>query len=151
MAEVKTMTLMLGEAGDLIDKHEGIQKSIRINFDDNVTEAECALFIACSLLRDSLQEEGVSADRSTNIINELDVFASLNIDQQRTVKRSIADGSFDKDFFLGRCIWVLMWGQDMLLADRISDYQFGMLREEIYGGLRGESPMDLQFSPKVRS
>ena len=146
MAEVKTMTLMLGKAGDLIDKHEGIQKSIRINFDDNVTEAECALFIACSLLRDSLQEEGVSAERSLTIIKGLDEFASHNIDQQRTIKRSVADGSFDKDFFLGRCIWLLMWGKDMLLAERINAHQFGMLKEEIYGGLRGESPEDLQLS-----
>ena len=37
MAEVKTMTLMFGEAGDLIDKHEGIQKSISVNFDDKVS------------------------------------------------------------------------------------------------------------------
>ncbi len=151
MAEVKTMTLMFGEAGDLIDKHEGIQKSISVNFDDKVSEAECALFIACSLLRDSLQEEGVSADRSTEIINELDAFASLDADQQRIVKRSISDDSFDKDFFLGRCIWLLMWGQDMLLAERINTHQFGMLKEEIYGGLRGQSPQDLQVSKATRS
>ena len=146
MAEVMTMTLMLGKAGDLLHKHEGIQKSIQINFDDDISEAECALFIACSLLRDSLKEEGVDAERSTEIINELDKFASIDVDQKRTIKRSIADGSFDKDFFLGRCIWLLMWGQDMLIAERINDYQFGMLKEEIYGGLIGKAPEDLQFS-----
>jgi len=151
MAEVMTMTLMLGKAGDLIHKHKGIQKSIRVNFDENISEAECALFIACSLLRDSLKEEGVSAERSIKIINELDEFASLSIDQQRIIKRSVSDGSFDKDFFLGRCIWLLMWGQDMLLAERISAHQFGMLKEEIYGGLHGEPPEDLQLSSNVSS
>jgi|GEM_PF-4764340 hypothetical protein len=145
MAEVMTMTLMLGEAGDLLHKHDGIQKSIRINFDDNVPEAECALFIACSLLRDSLNEEGIDVERSKKIINELDIFSSFDVEQQRSVKRSIADGSFDKDYFLGRCMWLLMWGQDMLLAERIRTYQFGFLKDEIYNGLLGKAPKDLQI------
>ena len=145
MAEVMTMTLMIGKAGDLLHKHGGIQKSIRINFADNVSEAECALFIACSLLRDSLNEEGVDVERSTKIINELDEFASFDLEQQRSVKRSITEGSFDKDYFLGRCMWLLMWGQDMLLAERISTYQFGMLKDEIHLGLRGKAPKDLHI------
>jgi len=151
MAEVMTMTLMLGKAGDLLHKHEGIQKSIRINFDDNTPEAECALFIACSLLRDSLIEDGVDVERSTKIINELDEFASLDVEQQRLIKRSIANHSFDKDYFLGRCMWLLMWGKDMLLADRISAHQFGFLKDEIYCGLRGEAPKDLQIERINRS
>jgi hypothetical protein len=38
-----------------------------------------------------------------------------------------------------------MWGQDMLLAERIRTYQFGFLKDEIYSGLLGETPKDLQI------
>jgi hypothetical protein len=42
-------------------------------------------------------------------------------------------------------MWMMLWGNYMLVVESISNYHFGMLKNEIYGGLCGEPPKDLQI------
>lgn len=137
MAQVMMMTLMIGPEGKFLEKHDGIRAAIRKNFEDGTEPMVAATHISAALISYSIEQ--IDDIVRKQIVEELlRQWSLLDAGEQRAIGRQIADGTLHQDMLLTRCQWLLIRGQDLMLDNKIEMHDFRILKDSIYGPLRGE-------------
>lgn len=139
MAQLLMMTLMISPAeGRLLRRHEGIRAAIRTNFEDGVPAMVAATHISAALMTYAL-EQNDDTIRKQIVEQLLTEWSALEPGEQRAVGRQLAAGTLDQDMLLTRCQWLLLRGQDLLISKKIDLHDFRILKDAIYGPLKGEA------------
>lgn len=141
LTQLKVMTLMLGNEEKMLDKHSGIAQAIRKNFDNGVTAPATATFIAAALMADAI-ERNDDNERKQIVEQLLAQWSKLDPVAQRGISRQLGDGTLNQDMLLTRCQWLLLRGQDLLVEKKIEMQDFRILKDHIYGPLKGEKSID---------
>ena len=58
----------------------------------------------------------------------------------RSMRKELREGTLNQDLLLTRLQWAILMGRDMLGEGEIEGHDFVMLKDEIYGSLKGEPP-----------
>ena len=137
MAQVMMMTLMIGPEGKILEKHDGIRAAIRKNFDDGTAPMVAATHISAALMSYAIAQSDDIVRKQ--IVEELlRQWSLLDAGEQRSIGRQMADGTLRQDMLLTRCQWLLIRSQDLLLDKTIEMHDFRILKDSIYGPLKGE-------------
>ena len=133
------LTLMLDKkAGSLLGKSEDIRAAIDGNFESDVSIEECAVFLAATLIGDAI-ERSHDIERIQKVEQELSIWSSLDVSEQRKMVSSLTEGNLDQDMLLTRCQWMMIMAQDLLIDKKIDISVFRILKDSIYGPLKGET------------
>lgn len=142
---IRLQVMML--TGHLVRKHPGVQAALRDNFDKGISVPVTTIYIASSLIADAIERDG-DATRKQMIAQQLDAWSTT--ENPRLFKKQLREGTLDQDMLLTRCQWMLVVGQDMLLADEITVHDFTILKDSIYGSLKGE-PKEQRTANRISS
>jgi hypothetical protein len=137
MAQVMAMTLMIGPDGKVLERHDGIKKAIRMNFDEGTAPMVAATYISAALMEYAIERDDDTV-RKQMVDQLLSEWSVLELDEQRAIRRQIRDGTLHQDMLLTRCQWLLLMGQDLLLERKIAAHDFRILKDSIYGPLKDE-------------
>ncbi len=141
LTQLKVMTLILGNEEKMLDNHSGIAQAIQKNFDDGITAPVTAMYIASALMADVI-ERNDDKERKQIVEQLLAQWSQLDPIAQRGISRQLRDGTLDQDMLLTRCQWLLLRAQDLLLEKKIEMQDFRILKDQIYGPLKGETSTD---------
>ena len=147
LANVIAMTFMIGEGeGEIIEKHDGIADAIRTNFESGTPSKVAATYIAASLMAYAI-EQCNDIIRKQIVEQGLSNWASLDVSEQRKMRKLLREGKLEQDMLLTRCQWLLLMGQDLLVEHKIEIQDFRILKDSIFGPLKGET---LEYRSYVR-
>lgn len=139
MPRLMAMTLMIGKReGKLLRKHAGITEVIRKNFDEGISAMVTATHLAGALIADAIEREDDTV-RKQIVEQLLTEWSQLEPAQQRQISRQLGAGALDQDMLLTRCQWLLLRGQDLLIEKKIEIHDFRILKDSIWGPLKGET------------
>lgn len=131
------MTLMIGPEGKVLEKHGGIKKAIRINFDEGTAPMVAATLISAALMEHAIEQDDDTVRKQ--IVNQLlSEWSVLEPNEQGAIRRQMRDGTLHQDMLLTRCQWLLLMGQDLLLEGKIGKHHFKIMKDSIYGPLKDE-------------
>ena len=132
---IQAMTLMLGDEGKLLAKHSGVREGILLNFTERRPEAVAATYISAALVADSIDEidDAIRRQTVTQLLNEW-----AAIENPRSIRKHLREGTLNQDALLTRLQWLFLMGQDMVEDGEIEPHDFLILKDEIYGALKGE-------------
>ncbi|MEZ2131346.1 MULTISPECIES: hypothetical protein [unclassified Sinorhizobium] len=142
---IRLQVMML--TGRFIRNHRGVQAAVRDNFDKGIPAPITTIHIASSLIADAIEQSGDTA-RKQMIAQQLDAWSTT--ENPRLFKKQLREGTLDQDMLLTQCQWMLVVGQDMLLAGEITVHDFRILKDSIYGSLKGE-PKEQRTADRVSS
>ena len=142
---IRLQVMML--TGRFVRKNPGVQAALRETFDKGVTVPVATVYIASLLIADAIERDG-DAERKRMIAQQLDAWSAT--ENPRLLKKQLREGTLDQDMLLTRCQWMLVIGQDMLLADEITIQDFRFLKDNIYGSLKGE-PLEQRTTNRATS
>ncbi len=145
LAELMAMTLMIGPEAKVLTRHSGLAKAIKLNFDKGTPTAVAATYLAATLMADAIERDGDTA-RMEMIEQLLSEWSVLDPPEQRAIRSRMGEGTLEQDMLLTRCQWLLLMGQDMLVDGKISAHDFRMLKDAVYGPLKGEPPNSRAFA-----
>lgn len=143
-AEVKTqliVLLLLLDGSKLVGQHEGISAAIQANFDEGVSSDVAATHLAAALIADAIERSSDIAQKE-RVAEQLEAWAKLEYQEQRGISQKLREGALSQDFLLTRCQWLLMRGQSLLLDGKIEVHDFRILKDSIWGPLKGENIAD---------
>ena len=143
--QLMMMTLLVGKrAGQLLGKHPGISQAIRRNYDDGTPAMVTATHLAAALMANAIErvEDMVRKQIIEQLLNE---WSQLEPAEQRQISRHLADGTLEQDMLLTRCQWLLIRGQDLLIEKKIEMHDFRILKDSIWGPLKGETSAQRMF------
>lgn len=132
------MTLIMGDKANSIQKHSGIIRAINLGFEDDAQSEITSTYIAASLIEEAIDQID-DIDRKEAVEQNLSEWSLRDIDEQREIKRLMVDGELNQDPLLTRCQWLLLMAQDFLLDGKIEKEDFRILKDSIYGPLKGET------------
>ena len=139
MPQLMAMTLMIGKReGKLLGKHAGIADVIRKNFDEDIPSMVTATHLAAALIADAIERDD-DVVRKQIVEQLLTEWSQLEPAEQRQISKQIGDGTLNQDMLLPRCQWLLLRGQDLLLEKKIEQHDFRILKDSIWGPLKGET------------
>ncbi|WDR05564.1 hypothetical protein PSQ90_15000 [Devosia rhodophyticola] len=159
MAQIMMMTLMVGPEGKILEKHIGIRDAIRKNFDEGTPPAVAATHVAAALMSYAIEQDDDTV-RKQIVEQLLAQWSVLGPAEQREISRQLTGGTLNQDMLLTRCQWLLIRGQDLLMEEKIELHDFRILKDSIYGPLKGEpsntrmldrvdEALDAAFGPRV--
>ena len=139
LAQIMAMTLTFDdEAAHTIQNDPTTLDSINEHFDEQIPAMQSAVFIVGKLLAFAI-ESNLDGDRKEILVQELYNWSTADIEIQRQVLSVYSNGELPQDVFLIRCQIALIMGQDLLLEKKIDSHTFRILKDSIFGPLKGES------------
>lgn len=138
MSNLMAMTLMLGDEGKLLEAHEGIAEAIEHHFEEGLLPEASATYLAATFISDAIARSD-DFERKQSVERALSEWSALDVAEQRQTRAALAEGSLDQDMLLTRCQWMLLFAQDYLIDKKIDTQIFRILKDSIYGPLKGET------------
>lgn len=139
LPQLMTMTLMITKReGKLLSKHAGISEAIRKNFEDGTPAMVAATHLSAALMADAIERDDDTV-RKQIVEQLLNEWSQLDPVEQRQISKHLAAGTLNQDMLLTRCQWLLIRGQDLLLEKKIEMHDFRILKDSIWGPLKGET------------
>lgn len=145
VAQVAMMTLLIGRDGRLLDRHAGIKGAVQASFEEGTPPMVAATHIAAAIVAYAIEQDDDTI-RKQIVAQQLTEWSILQPNEQRAFVRQLAGGSLDQDMLLTRCQWLLVRGQDLLLNGKITEHDFRILKDAIYGPLKGEPSQSRMFA-----
>lgn len=139
LSNVMAMMLMVGDdEGAALQKDAGIANAIRGGFDDDQPIEVIATHIAAIFIRYSIEQCDDIAQIQA-VEQAVSDWSMLPVEEQRAVKNSLLEEELVQDFLITRCQWMLMMAQDFLVEEKINIQDFRILKDGVFGALKGET------------